>query len=110
MKLRSTFILLAICAAVAAYLYFVERHAKTTEELLRDANQVIELDRDKIDSISIRSPETKVELRKNAGGQWALEEPVKDRADTTAVSELLTTTEGLKSDEAVDIDPKNKEQ
>ena len=57
-----------------------------------DASHVIrDFDRDKVDSISIRSPETKIELRKKPNGVWTMEEPAKDRADSAAVAQLLTT-------------------
>jgi hypothetical protein len=107
MKFRSTFFLFVVGIALVAYLYFFERGNKTTRE--RDDQHVVEIDRDKIDSISIRSPETKIELRKNKGS-WMMEEPVKDRADTVAISQLLTEVDTLESISAVEIDPKNKEQ
>ncbi len=110
MKFRSTLILLLLLAAMATYWFAFERHHQTTQERLKNESQVVELDRDKIDSISIRSPDTKVELRKQQNNQWVLEEPVKDRADATVVTELLTAAEGLHSDAALQVDPKDKEK
>src|SRR5947209_4554094 len=112
MKPRSTLILLGVGAALFAYIWFVEKNNKTTRETQESAGKVVQLDRDKdkIDSISIRGPETRIELRKKENSQWVMEDPVKDRADSTAVAELLTTVEGLRSDAAIDVDPKNKQQ
>lgn len=113
MKFRSTLALLVIVGAIAAYLYFFERNSLTTREKLENALHVVpDFDRDKVDAISIRSPETKIELRKIPNGVWALEEPVRDRADSSAIHELLTSIETLQSDDPpVLLEPKTaKEQ
>ncbi len=113
MKFRSTLALFVIVGAIAAYLYFFERNSLTTREKAENALHVVpDFDRDKVDAISIRSPETKIELRKKANGVWAMEDPVRDRADSSAIHELLTSVETLQSDDPpVPLDPKTtKEQ
>lgn len=98
MKLRTTLALLAIVAAIGAYLYFFERDNPTTNEKRDNALHVVpDFDRNKIDSISIKSPETKIELRKKPNGAWVMEEPAKDRADVAALIELLTALETLQN-------------
>src|ERR1700744_5597269 len=107
MKSRSTIILLAFGILLFSYVWFVDRHQKSTQEQADSDAHVVQLDRDKIDAISLKSPESKVELRKHEDGQWYLEEP-KDRADSSVVAQLFTAVETLHSDGKVDVD-KNKE-
>jgi hypothetical protein len=112
MKFRSTLALLVIVGAIAAYLYFFERTTPSHTEAADDALHVVaNFDRGKLDAISLRSPETKIELRKKTNGAWTMEEPARDRADGTAINELLTAVETLQSEDAVPLDSKNtKEQ
>jgi len=109
MKFRTTLILLLIALGIASYLYFVEPHQQTTREAKESSRQVLKVDRDHVTAISIRSPESKVDLAKK-GDAWFLEEPVKDRADSMAMSQLFTSLEGLKYDAALDGDGKALEK
>ena len=98
MKLRNTLILLLIAGGIFGYIWFVERNRPTTREALERSRRVVEFDRDRINVISIKNPDAKIELRKNENGVWQLEEPVKDRADSMAITQLLTTVETLRHD------------
>ena len=109
MKSRSTLILIVLGAALAAYLYFYDRYQKSSEEVAGDATRIAIVDRDKINSISIRNPEGKIELRKHDDAQWYMEEPVKDRADSTVVAQLFTGIETFRSENSIPLD-KGKEQ
>src|SRR5262249_41044013 len=112
MKFRSTLILLGICVALAAYVLLVERHRKTTGEAREQATHVVQLDRDQIKAISIKNAEAEVGLQKRDNNQWVIEKPVRDRADSMTVAQLLTAVETLRSDAVIDADGKgaNKEQ
>jgi hypothetical protein len=112
MKFRSTLALFVIVGVIAGYLYFFERKSKSTRERNEDATHVVpDFDRDKVDSISIRSPETKIELRKKPNGAWVMEEPARDRADGPAITELLTAVDTLQYESDVPLDSKTpKEQ
>src|SRR5258705_5744409 len=90
MKLRTTAILLVLVAGVFAYIWFVDKKKLTTREALERSQHVLQLDRDKVNAISIQNTETKIELRKNAANVWQLEAPVKDRADSMVINQLLT--------------------
>src|SRR5207302_8206107 len=107
MKFRTTLILLIITGAVFAYLYFYEAKQPGARTLAGQRNQVVELDRDKINSISIQNAETKITLRKDGTGTWMMDEPVKDRADVTAISQLFSTVEILQHSAAIDPDAKD---
>lgn len=108
MKTRNTLLLLVICGALLAYVWFFERHRKSTRETAEAAGRVAEVDRDKINTISIQNPDGAVELRKGSNNEWTIEKPVKDRADSVAVSQLFTSLETLRHD--AKIDPENKDQ
>src|SRR5262249_599882 len=103
MKSKNTFILLIIAAAIFAFIYFFEQKQPTSPEEKERAGRVVQFDRDKINSIVIKTTDTKIELKKT-DGVWYLESPLKDRADSMAVNQLFTTAEALKSEEAIPTD------
>ena len=111
MKFRSTFILILIAAGLGAYLYYVEPKLQSTKDLQEHGREIVKVDRDKATSISIKSAESKIELKKKDNA-WFIEEPLKDRADIMVVSQLFTTLEMLKHDAAIGADGKlpDKEQ
>ena len=112
MKFRSTFILLLVAAGLGAYLYYVEPKLQSTKEAGEHGREIVKVDRDKVNAISIKSAESKVELKKKDNNTWFIDEPLKDRADTMVVSQLFTTLEMLKHDAAIGADGKapDKEQ
>ena len=108
MKLRSTLILLIVGAALAAYVYFVENKRPDTREAQQAAGRVAQVDRDKVATIEIKNAEGKILLNKGENSEWTLSEPVKDRADSMAISQLFTSLETLRHD--AKIDPEKKDQ
>ncbi len=102
MKLKNTLILLLTAMGAFAYIWFVERHQKSTRELEQDGNLVVKFDRDLVDTVSIKSTEGKIELKKDEKSIWQLVEPIKDRADSLALHQLFTDTESLKFVEKLD--------
>ena len=104
MKFRNTLLLLAVALALGAYLFFVEKNKPNAREAAERAGRVMQLDRDKITSISIKNAEGTIELRKQDNDVWILEKPLKDRASTLAVSGLFTTAEYLKFDAVIGED------
>ncbi len=102
MKLKNTILLMILALGAFAYIWFVERHEKTTKQLAEEGNRVLKFDRDKINDIVIKSNEAKIELKKDDKGVWQLIEPVKDRADSMALSQLFTESEALKYVEKID--------
>ena len=100
MKLKNTLILLILAGAIYAFIHFYESGLPGTREAADRAGRVVEFDRDKIAKIAIKTNDTKIEFEKK-DGIWFLEKPVKDRADSVAISQLFTTAESLKSDESI---------
>src|SRR4030095_13741564 len=106
MKLRNTLILLIVAVGLFAYIWFVDKKRQTTREAMEHGRDVVQLDRDKINAISIQNPEGRIELRKSDANVWQLDAPVKDRADSMAVTQLLTSIEMLKHDAVIGEDGK----
>src|SRR6187401_3227373 len=111
MKSKPTIILLALALGAAAYFYYVDLKMPTTKEREEKKGRVFDIDRGQISTLSIKTPDSKVELRKD-GSNWRLEEPVKDRADSSVMSSLLTSIELLRSESTINNDGKGvtKEQ
>ncbi len=101
MKTRNTLILLGVAVSLFAFIYFYESKLPSTQEARERETQVVRMDREKIDGITITNNEDKVELRKR-DNDWHVEAPVKDRADSDAVAALLTSVETLRKEAVVD--------
>lgn len=105
MKFKHTLGLLVVLGALAAYIYFVDSKTPTTKEREEKKGRIFAFDRDKISEINIKTPETKIDLKKD-GQNWKVEAPVKDRADSGTMSALLTSIELLRSESTIDNDGK----
>jgi Domain of unknown function (DUF4340) len=100
MKSKTTLILLLITAAVFAYMFFYERKAPTTEEAKRQAQNVVNFSREKIDGIVIQNGDDKIDLRRR-DKKWRLETPIKDQADSSLIENLLLDVESWQKDATI---------
>src|SRR5205823_7247024 len=100
MKWKTTFVLFVIAATVFAYLVFIERNRPGTEEAARRAQTVVNFDRDKIDGIVIQNGDDKIDIRKH-DDKWRLETPIKDQADASLVTNLLSELENWQKDASI---------
>ena len=98
MKLKNTLILLAVALGIVGYIQFFEKGQPSSQEAADLAGRVVQFERDKIDAITIKNPETTIELHKAKDGGWLMEKPLKDHADAMAVNQLFTTAEALRSE------------
>ena len=92
MNWRTTLILAVVVLAVFAYLRFFEMKRPSTEEAARQAQNVVNFDRSKIDGIIIQNGDEKIEIRRR-DNKWRLETPIKDQADAGLVENLLSDLE-----------------
>lgn len=92
MKTRTTLILLVIVLAFAAYIRFYERDRPNTAESQRRSQNVVNFDRDKIEGITIQNGDERIDLRLQ-DKKWRIEAPVKDQADSGAITMLLSDLE-----------------
>jgi hypothetical protein len=100
MKSKTTLILLVITAAVFAYMFFYERKAPTTEEAKRQAQNVVNFSREKIDGIVIQNGDDKIDLRRR-DKKWRLETPIKEQADSSLIENLLLDLENWQKDATI---------
>src|SRR5438552_2798623 len=92
MNWRNTLILAIIALAGVAYFRFFEMKRPSTEEATRQAHDVVNFDRDKIDGIIIKNGDQQIEVRRREN-KWRLETPIKDQADSGLVENLLSDLE-----------------
>ena len=92
MNWRNTLILVIIALAGVAYFRFFEMKRPSTEEARRQAQNMVNFDRTKIDGIVIQNGDQKIEIRRS-DNKWRLETPIKDQADTALVDTLLSDLE-----------------
>ncbi|PYL13855.1 MAG: hypothetical protein DMF43_03565 [Verrucomicrobia bacterium] len=97
MNWRTTFVLAAIVLAVFAYFRFFELKQPSTEEAKRQAQNVINFDRAKIDGVIIQNGDEKIEMRRR-DNKWRLETPIKDQADASLIENLLSDLENWQKD------------
>ncbi len=93
-------VLLLITAAVFAYMYLVERKAPNAQEAMRQAGNVVNFDREKIDGIVIQNGDEKIDMRRR-DAKWRLETPIKDLADNSAIENLLLDLESWQKDATI---------
>src|SRR6266487_4044264 len=108
MNWRTTIVLAAIAMGVFVYSKFFELKQPGTEEARRQAQNVVNFDRDKIDGIVILNGDEKIELRRR-DNRWRLETPIKDQADSFLIENLLSDLgnwqkEGTISAKEIDAD------
>jgi hypothetical protein len=106
MNWRTTLILGAVALAVFAYLRFFEMKQPSTEEARRQAQNVVNFDRSKIDGVIIQNGDEKIEIRRR-DNKWRLETPFKDQADGALVENLLSDLEAWQKEGTIpakDID------
>jgi hypothetical protein len=92
MNWRTTLILAIIAVAGVAYFKFFEMKRPSTEESQRQAQNMVNFDRSKIDGIIVQNGDQKIEIRRR-DDKWRLETPIKDQADTAMVESLLSDLE-----------------
>jgi len=100
MNWRTTFVLAAIVLAVFAYFRFFELKQPSTEEAKRQAQNVINFERAKIDGVVIQNGDDKVEMRRR-DNKWRLETPIKDQADGSLIENLLSDLENWQKDATI---------
>jgi hypothetical protein len=100
MKFKTTLALFIIVAALAAFIKFYESKRPNTEEAMRQAGNVLNFDREKLDGIIIQNGDDKTELRRR-DNKWRVESPIKDQADNAALSNLISDLETWRKDETI---------
>ena len=100
MKWKATLVLLIVTGGVFAYLFLVERNAPNTADAAREAQNVVNFNREKINEISIQNGDDKIDIRRHED-KWRLEAPIQDQADASAVNSLLLDLENWQKDATI---------
>src|SRR3954471_16204900 len=100
MKTRTTLGLLALVVALAVFIKFYESKRPNTDEARRRSELVLNVERDKLEGITIQNGDDKIELRKD-GAKWRLEAPIKDQADASVVQSMIGDLEFWKKDDTI---------
>ncbi len=89
MRSRNLIILMAVVAALGAFIFFVERHQPTTLEVVERANRVFpDLDVDEVEEVELQTSQGPIHLVV-VNEEWRLVEPIDFPADAAAVRSLL---------------------
>ena len=97
MNWRTTLVLAMIALGVLAYLRFFEMKQPSTGEAKRQAQNVVNFDRNKISGIVIQNGDEKIEMQRR-DNKWRLEAPIKDQADSSLIESLLSDLENWQKD------------
>ena len=102
MKLNKILIYLLILLVVVAYAYFFElKKQKAKQAAEKKAAELVDIKRDQVTHIVIKSKEHgEIELKK-LGGLWTLIRPVKTKADKAATDDWLHSITGAEREGVV---------
>jgi len=89
-----------IALGVLAYLRFFEMKQPSTGEAKRQAQNVVNFDRNKISGIVIQNGDEKIEMQRR-DNRWRLEAPIKDQADSSLIESLLSDLENWQKDDTI---------
>jgi Domain of unknown function (DUF4340) len=92
MKTKTTLFLLIAVVALGLYIKFYESKGPNTSEARRQAESVVNFDRDNLEGIVIQNGDDKIELRRQ-DRKWRIEAPFKDQADNSAIEGFLAGLE-----------------
>jgi Domain of unknown function (DUF4340) len=97
MKTKTTLILLILAVALGVWIKFFESKKPNTVEAQREAGNIVNFDREKLEGITIQNGDDRIELRQQEGN-WRLTAPVKDQADGAVVDNLISDIENWRKD------------
>jgi hypothetical protein len=100
MRTRTTFLLLLLAVGLGVWIKFFESRKPNTVEAQREAGNVVNFDREKLEGFSIQNGDNRIELRRQ-DGKWRLTAPVKDQADGAVVDNLISDIENWRKDGAI---------
>ena len=81
-----------LAVGLGVWIKFFESKKPNTEEAQRQAGNVVNFDREKLEGITIQNGDDRIELRRD-NGKWRLTAPVKDQADGAVVDNLISDIE-----------------
>jgi len=100
MKTKTTVVLLAVVVALGVFIKFYESKGPNTAEVKRQAQNVVNFERDSLDGFVIQNGDDKIELRRQEQ-KWRIEAPFKDQADRGIVENLLADLDSWQKYEVI---------
>jgi hypothetical protein len=100
MKWKTTLILLVIAIGGGLYIKFVEMKRPPQLEAQRQAQSVVNFNREKLEGIIIENGDDKIDIR-GRDNKWRLEMPIKDQADNALISALLANLEAWQKETTI---------
>jgi len=99
MRFKATWIVVAVFAALLAYLYFVENPKERAKQEAKEKEGLLfpGFDTAKVTEISLEGTRGKVRAKKGDDGVWVVAEPWDDRADAGRINNLLSDLKALKT-------------
>jgi hypothetical protein len=98
MRFGRLIILVVVVLGLGAYIYFVERHEPTTDDLKQRQDKVFAtMDQARVQRVVVSNPKGRFELKKD-NDVWKLVAPIADEANSGAVTSLLSSLAGLKAE------------
>jgi hypothetical protein len=94
MNTRTTLVLIVIVAALAGVIFFYESQTPRSWQAADRAQYLLVFDKNRVEGIEIVSNEDKVTLHRS-GTKWLMDSPVKDRANPSAIAQILAKCETL---------------
>jgi len=98
MKTRNTLVLLVLLGGLFVYLKWVDPKFEGTDAKAEKKGRPVQIDRDSVTAVTIRNSEGSLQFAKSQDGNWLIETPVKDRADSVVIATLFTSLESLRMD------------
>ncbi len=89
MRSITTLVLLLLAAAAVAFLFFFERQRPSATQAEERTRRLLPWKTGEIDAIEIANAAGQTALKREASGAWHIVQPVRDRADVGAVTEVL---------------------
>ncbi|CAN5570036.1 hypothetical protein BH18VER2_BH18VER2_13890 [soil metagenome] len=102
MKTRTTILLLLLAVALGVWIKFFESKKPNTAAAKREAGNVVNFNREKLEGITIQNGDDRIELRQQAG-KWRLLAPVKDQADGAVVDNLISELEAWRKEGSIPV-------
>lgn len=98
MKFKSTWIMLAVLAALGGYFYFVEEPRREAKQEAEKGEGLLfpGFSADAVTELFLEGARGAVRVKKGEDGKWSLAEPWEDRADEGRVRTLLADLAALK--------------
>lgn len=109
MKTKTTLLLLAVVVALGLYIKFYESKRPNTAEARRQAQNVVNFERENLEGIVVQNGDDKIEL-KRLEGKWRIEAPFKDQADSGAIESLLANLEDWQKQDTIPADEIEKDK